>query len=208
MQLYTSISEYWNNSNAAFPTFVPQRLSIYIYIQRHSDDCQEHDILYGSEVLFHHRKVKGQTRTVCSNRRRLKAVRNSSPFVKYQAGANRCLQLRSVTEIPHNPRLPHLFLPPRVLCLYPMAWKAAVISIQRTSTEDGTYSIGFSTNSSFPAASDCDWWENCARENERIEFRWRLHFDIYFWTFRSESCALQRDGVSLNHEIKKGRWKL
>lgn len=37
-----------------------------------------------------------QLPTVCGKRRLKATVRNSSPFVEYQAGANRCLQLRSV----------------------------------------------------------------------------------------------------------------
>jgi len=118
MQLYTSISEYWNNLNAAFPTFVPQRL----YIHRDIRTIARNTTFFTVPgPFFAAEGWNEQTRTVCGKRRLKATVRNSSPFVEYQAGANRCLQLRSGTEIPHDPRLPHLFSPPRALCLYRMA---------------------------------------------------------------------------------------
>lgn len=98
--IYIYLSEYWNNSNAAFPTFVPWRP------RRYSGDCQEHDILYGSGVLplFPFQKdgtskdCRQRATLVCGERRLKATVRNSSPFVGYQTDANRYLQLRSTSR--------------------------------------------------------------------------------------------------------------
>lgn len=203
MQLYTSISEYWNNSNAAFPTFVPQHL----YIHRDIRTIARNTTFFTvSRPFFPTKRWNGQTRTVCGKRRLKATVRNSSPFVEYQAGANRCLQLRSGTEIPHDPWLPHLFSLLHALCLYPMAWKAAVISIQRTSAKDGICSIDLSTNSSSPAACGCDWWENCAVRAR--EWENRIPSGVYISMSISEHSvqkAVCGGRVLLNHEIGKGR---
>lgn len=177
MRLYTSISEYWNNSNTAFPTFVPQRL----YIHRDIRTIARNTTFFTVPRPFSPQKDgTGQTRTVCGKRRLKATVRNSSPFVEYQAGANRCLQLRSGTEIPHDPRLPHLFSPPHVLCLYPMAWKAAVISIQRTSTKDGICSIDefiIPHSRRLRLVGKLCRARARMRESNSVE---RLHFDVYF----------------------------
>lgn len=66
MQLYTSISEYWNNSNAAFPTFVPHRLYIHRDIRTIARNMTFFTV---PRPFFPHRKGgNGQTRTVCGER--------------------------------------------------------------------------------------------------------------------------------------------
>lgn len=92
--IYTSISEYWNNSNAAFPTFVPRRF----YIHEDIRAIARNTTFFTVRGSFFPRGKgwNGQLPTVCGKRRLKATVRNSSPFVEYQAGANRCLQLGSV----------------------------------------------------------------------------------------------------------------
>jgi len=94
-RLCTSISEYWNNSDAALPTFCtwpPLRT------RRYSDDCQENTTFFTVPGLLYPlpRTETVERATMCGKLWLRATVRNSSPFVEYQAGANRCLQLRSV----------------------------------------------------------------------------------------------------------------
>lgn len=114
MRLYTSISEYWNNSNAAFPTFVPLGASIYT---RRTEIFER---LPGTRHSLRFRGPsspprKGRTdnRQWCARargERRLKAVvRNSSPFVRYQGSARERARepMSSASfdaEIPRDPR--------------------------------------------------------------------------------------------------------
>lgn len=95
---------------------VPWRLYLAarLYTPRYSDDCREQDILRGTRSLFpslsNHRGWGGGGR----GRRGVKATaRNSSPFVGYQANANRCLRFRSMLRFRASRGHPSSFFPSR-----------------------------------------------------------------------------------------------
>lgn len=84
MQLYTSISEYWNNSNAAFPTFVPQRLYIHKDIRTIARNTTFFTV---SGPFFAAERWNGQTRTVCGKRR---VKSDGKEFLTFCRVSSRC----------------------------------------------------------------------------------------------------------------------
>jgi len=116
-RLCTSISEYWNNSNAALPTFCtwpPLRT------RRYSDDCQEHDILYGSGPPLP-LTADREGRTGNDARVSYGGKSDGKEFLTFCRVSSRCESMSPASfgaEIPCDPRLP-LFSPSYALCLYP-----------------------------------------------------------------------------------------
>lgn len=133
---------------------------------------------------------------VCGNRQLKATLRNSSPFVGYQVSANRCprvLRSRWRDSARSAATTLSFFIAWRALCLHPMAWKAAVISIQKSESE-GRDMFDRSLDEFIVLLSPQQQQPRLARKLcryhrawgwERIEFRvGRLHFNVYFWTFR------------------------
>lgn len=91
---YTSISEYWNNSNAGYPDVYTSRRVL--YTPRYSDDCQEQDILRDARRPSFFPLLKQPQRRQDALRKVEATARNSSPFVGgIKPARNRCLQFRS-----------------------------------------------------------------------------------------------------------------
>lgn len=129
----------------------------------------------------------GQPPTVCGKRRLKATVRNSSPFVEYQASANRCLQLRLAPRFRAIRGYPiFFFTATRSLSLFNGMKSSCNLDSEKRARRTG-HVRPISMNSSPPVVGDCDWWENCAVRG----WENRILSDVYISTSISEhfSCS-------------------